>query len=118
MASGHKITIIPADRHVEVFLGGEKLASSDRAVVLAETGLPDRYYLPAQDVRTDLLRPTSTTSTCPFKGAATYWSVEAGGEVHEDLVWSYKSPIPQAKEIEGLMCFYPDRVTLTVDGER
>ena len=52
MASGHQITITPTDEHVEVFLGGEKLASSDRAVVLAETGLPDRYYLPAGDVRT------------------------------------------------------------------
>jgi uncharacterized protein (DUF427 family) len=116
MASGHQITITPADRHVEVFLGGEKLASSDRAVVLAETGLPDRYYLPAQDVRTDLMRPTSTTSTCPFKGAATYWSVEAGGEVHEDIVWSYADPIPAAAGIAGLLCFWPERAAeLTVE---
>jgi uncharacterized protein (DUF427 family) len=109
MASGHQITITPTDRHVEVFLGGEKLASSDRAVVLAETGLPDRYYLPAQDVRTDLLRPTSTTSTCPYKGAATYWSAEAGGQVHEDLVWSYADPIPAAAGIAGLLCFWTER---------
>ncbi len=109
MASGHQITITPTDRHVEVFLGGEKLASSDRAVVLAETGLPDRYYLPAQDVRTDLLRPTSTTSTCPYKGAATYWSAKAGGEVHEDLVWSYADPIPAAAGIAGLLCFWTER---------
>jgi uncharacterized protein (DUF427 family) len=109
MASGHQITITPADRHVEVFLGGEKLASSDRAVVLAETGLPDRYYLPAQDVRTDLLRPTSTTSTCPYKGAATYWSAEVGGQVHEDVVWSYPDPIPAAAGITGLLCFWTER---------
>ncbi len=109
MASGHQITITPTDRHVEVFLGGEKLASSDRAVVLTETGLPDRYYLPEQDVRTDLLRPTSTTSICPFKGEATYWSVEAGGQVHEDLVWSYADPIPAAAGITGLLCFWPER---------
>jgi uncharacterized protein (DUF427 family) len=109
MASAHQVTITPAGRHVEVFVGGEKLASSGRAVVLAETGLPDRYYLPAQDVRTDLLRPTSTTSTCPYKGAATYWSVEAGGEVHEDLVWSYADPIPAAAGIAGLLCFWIER---------
>ncbi len=109
MASGHQITITPTDRHVEVFLGGQKLAASDRAVVLAETGLPDRYYLPAQDVRTDLLRPTSTTSTCPFKGEATYWSVDAGGQVHEDLVWSYPDPIPAAAGITGLLCFWTER---------
>ena len=89
MASGHQITITPIDQHVEVTLGGEKLASSDRALLLRETGSPDRYYLPADDVRTELLKPTSTTSTCPFKGEAAYWSVEAGGEVHQDVVWSY-----------------------------
>ena len=117
MATGHTITTRPATVHVEISLNGEKLAASDRPVLLDETGLPTRYYLPREDVRTDLLRPTTTHTTCPFKGEASYWSAEVGGEVHEDLVWSYESPIPQAKEIEGLMCFYPDRVTMTVGGE-
>jgi uncharacterized protein (DUF427 family) len=118
MATGHTITTTPATVHVEVSLNGQTLAASDRPVLLDETGLPTRYYLPREDVRTDLLRPTSTHTTCPFKGEASYWTAEVGGEVYEDLVWSYESPIPQAKEIEGLMCFYPDRVKLTVDGDR
>jgi uncharacterized protein (DUF427 family)/membrane-associated phospholipid phosphatase len=116
MTSGHEITITPADVHIEVTLGGEKLADSDRAVVLAETGLPARYYLPREDVRADLLRPTSSQTTCPFKGQASYWSAEVGGEVHEDVVWSYESPIPAVAGIAGLMCFYNERVELTVDG--
>ena len=115
MASGHTITIAPTDRHVEVTLGGERLAASDRAVVLEETGLPARYYLPREDVRTELLRPTSTRTTCPYKGEASYWSVEVGGQVHKDLVWSYEDPIPQAAGIAGLMCFYSERAAeLTV----
>jgi uncharacterized protein (DUF427 family) len=109
MASGHQITITATDRHVEVWLGGEKLAASGRAVVLRETGLPDRYYLPADDVRTDLLRPTSSWTTCPFKGEASYWSAEAGGQVHEDVVWSYPDPIPAAAGIAGLLCFWTER---------
>jgi uncharacterized protein (DUF427 family) len=116
--AGHQITITPSDSHVEITLGGEKLAETDRAVVLAETGLPARYYIPRQDVRTDLLRPTSTQTRCPFKGQASYWSVQAGGQVHEDLVWSYETPIPEAKPITGLMCFYNERVEITVDGAR
>src|SRR5690348_15785642 len=108
MASGHQITINPTGRHIEVFVGGEKLASSGRAVVLAETGLPDRYYLPAEDVRTDLLRPTGTKTTCPYKGEASYWSVEAGGQVHKDLVWSYPDPIPAAAGIAALLCFWAE----------
>ena len=118
MTAGHKITINPATQHVLVTLGGEKLAESDRPVLLNETGLPTRYYLPAEDVRTELLRPTDSVTTCPFKGQASYWSVEVGGEVHDDVVWSYQSPIPEAAEIAGLMCFYAERVEFTINGER
>jgi uncharacterized protein (DUF427 family) len=116
MASGHTISTRTANVHVEVTLDGEKLAESDRPVLLDETGLPTRYYLPREDVRTELLRSTSTHTTCPYKGQASYWSAEVGGKVYEDLVWSYESPIPQAAEIDGLMSFYPDRVKLTVEG--
>jgi uncharacterized protein (DUF427 family) len=117
MASGHTITITPTAQHVEITLNGETLAVSDRPVLLTETGLPTRYYLPREDVRTELLRPTSSETTCPFKGQASYWSVQVGEEVHDDLVWSYQTPIPQAEGITGLMCFYAERVELTVDGE-
>ena len=115
MAAGHQITITPSQLHVEVTLDGEKLAASDRAVLLEETGYPTRYYIPREDVRTELLRPTSHHTTCPFKGEASYWSAEVGGQVHENLVWSYETPIPRAERITDLMCFYPDRVELTVE---
>ncbi len=117
MAKGHTITTTPSRAHVVVTLGGEKLAESDRPVLLDETGLPTRYYLPREDVRLDLLRPTDTHTTCPFKGEASYWSAEVGGQVHEDLGWSYEAPIPQAAQIKGLLCFYPNQVELTVDGQ-
>ena len=112
MAKGHTITTTPTTAHVVVTLGGEKIAETDRPVLLDETGLPNRYYLPREDVRTDL------HTTCPFKGEASYWSAEVGGQVFNDLVWSYETPIPEAGQIAGLMCFYPDRVELTVDGQQ
>lgn len=115
--AGHQITITPTDSHIEITLHGEKLAETDRAVLLHETGMPTRYYLPRQDVRTGLLWPTATRTTCPFKGQASYWSAEVGGEVQDDLVWSYESPIPEAEGIAGLMCFYNHRVELTIDGQ-
>ena len=117
MASGHTITITPAELHVEVTLNGEKLAESDRPVLLDETGLPTRYYLPREDVRTDLLRPTGTATHCPFKGDASYWAAQVGGETYDDVVWSYEKPIAGAEGITGLMCFYPERVEMTVSGE-
>ncbi len=117
MASGHTITIKPAEFHVEVTLNGQKLAESDRPVLLDETGLPTRYYLPREDVRTDLLRPTETATHCPYKGDASYWSAQVDGETYDDVVWSYEKPIAGAEGITGLMCFYPERVELTVSGE-
>ncbi|HXL18830.1 MAG TPA: DUF427 domain-containing protein [Streptosporangiaceae bacterium] len=114
MTTGHKITIVPADVHVEVMLGGETLAKSDRAIRLEETGLPARYYIPRDDVRTELLRPSAHTTTCPFKGEASYWSVQVGDHVHENLVWSYESPISDADGITGLMCFYNEQVDLRI----
>jgi uncharacterized protein (DUF427 family) len=117
MPPGHKITITPASGHLEVTLGGEKLAVTDHPVLLDETGLPTRYYLPREDIRTDLLRPSSLETSCPFKGQASYWSVVVGDKVHENLAWSYETPIPAAEGIAGLLCFYPGQVELTIDGE-
>ena len=117
MTSGHTVTISPTDAHVEVRLDGELLAKSDRALRLAETGLPDRYYLPQDDVRMDLLRATSFHTTCPFKGEASYWSAEINGQTHDGIVWAYESPIPAAAEIAGHLSFYPNRTEVTVDGE-
>jgi uncharacterized protein (DUF427 family) len=114
MATGHTITITPAGRHIEVSVGGQMLAASDRALRLDETGSPARYYLPREDVRTDLLEPTARHTTCPFKGEASYWSAQVGGEAYPNLVWSYETPIPGAEQIAGLMCFYNERVELTV----
>jgi uncharacterized protein (DUF427 family) len=117
MSEGHRITVSPTTQHVEVRIAGEKIAVSDQPVLLQETGLPTRYYFRPEDVRTELLRPTTRETTCPFKGQASYWSLEIGGEVHDDIVWAYEAPIPEVADIAGLLCFYNERVDLTVDGE-
>ena len=117
MSPGHTITITPSDAHVEVRLDGEQLAVTDHPLRLDETGLPARYYLPRQDVRMDLLRATTFHTTCPFKGEASYWSADIGGQAHDGIVWAYESPIPAAADIAGFLSFYPDRVEVIVDGE-
>jgi uncharacterized protein (DUF427 family) len=114
MNPGHTVTITPADLHVEVRVNGEKVAETDHPVLLEETGMPTRYYLPRDDVRMDLLRRTNFETACPFKGQAAYWTLELGDAVHDGIVWSYENPIPAAEGISGLLCFYNDRVDLTV----
>jgi uncharacterized protein (DUF427 family) len=117
MTKGHTITMTPVDVRVVVKMGSETLAESVRTVRLDETGLPARYYFPREDVRTDLLRRTNFETTCPFKGQASYWTLQVGDDVHDGLVWSYEAPIESAQEIAGLMSFYNDRVELIVDGD-
>jgi len=111
-----RVDILASSRHVRVELDGVTLAESHAPRLLFETSLPTRYYLPLSDVRLDLLRPSTTQTQCPYKGTASYWSVEIGGRVHEDLVWIYRTPLPESQKIAGLVCFYNDRVTLVVDG--
>jgi uncharacterized protein (DUF427 family) len=66
----------------------------------------------------DLLQPTATESHCPYKGQAEYWSLNAGGDVREDVAWSYPTPLPESERVAGLVCFYPEKVELYVDGAR
>lgn len=115
MNPGHTVSIAPADLHVVVRVDDQVVAESDHPVVLEETGMPTRYYLPREDVRMDLLRATSFRTDCPFKGQASYWTLELNGTAHDGIAWSYESPIPAAAGIEGLLSFYNDRVDLTVE---
>jgi uncharacterized protein (DUF427 family) len=113
-----RIDILASSRHVEVVVDGVTVADSHQPRILFETGLVPRYYLPLSDVRRDLLRPSDTTTACPYKGTASYWSVQAGGRSHKDVVWIYRTPLPESQKIAGLACFYNERVELYVDGVR
>ena len=108
----HRVDILPSSRHVKVSLDGRVLAETSRPRVLFETGLPPRYYIPRDDVRMDLLSSSDSTTQCPYKGTASYWSVDG----NDDLVWCYEDPIPAAADVKGLIAFYNERVDLEVDG--
>jgi uncharacterized protein (DUF427 family) len=113
-AGAHRITTRPSSRNVRVQADGRLLAESDRAVELDETGLPTRFYLPRDDVRTDLLSASETTSHCPFKGDATYFSAPGA----KDAFWVYESPSEKdALPIAGMLAPWPGRVEVIVDGE-
>lgn len=113
-----RVDVLPSSRHVQVEVGGEIVADSHHPVLLFETGLPTRYYLPKTDVRMDLLTPSDRRTGCPYKGTAEYYDLTVDGERHEELVWWYRSPLPESAGIEGRVCFYDERVDLIVDGER
>lgn len=110
----HRIDILPSSRHVTISVDGRVLADTTRPRVLFETGLPPRFYVPREDVRMDLLSQSEAQTQCPYKGTASYWSLEGS----DDLVWCYEDPIAEAAGVKGLLAFFNERVDLDVDGER
>jgi uncharacterized protein (DUF427 family) len=113
-----RIDILPSSRHVRIEVDGVTVAESSNPTLLFETGLPVRYYLPKTHVRLDLLTHTDSESHCPYKGQAEYWSVRTGDAVHEDIAWSYPTPLPESLGVAGHIAFYDEKVDVFVDGVR
>lgn len=104
----HRVDIRHSARHVRVTAEGVALAESSNPVMVFETSLAERIYLPPEDVDWDQLIPTDSVTLCPYKGSASYWRLAGGSG--EDVAWSYQEPLPLAAEIAGLVCFYDNRV--------
>jgi uncharacterized protein (DUF427 family) len=111
-----RVDAIPSSRHVQVSINGTVLADTRQPILLFETRLPTRYYIPPQDVNFELLTPTDLQTRCPYKGIARYWSYR-GAPVRANVVWSYPDPNPAAAQIRDHLAFYNEFVDITVDGE-
>ncbi|GAB3434891.1 DUF427 domain-containing protein [Flindersiella endophytica] len=102
----HRIDIRRASSRVRVTTpDGTPLAETERALLLAETGLPNRYYIPTDDVLVALTR-SDTVTVCPYKGTASYWTADG----LPDAAWSYESPLDESRAIAGMMSFSDDTV--------
>jgi uncharacterized protein (DUF427 family) len=111
-----RVDVLHSSRHVVVRVADTVVADTRRPMLLFETGLPVRYYIPKLDVRLDFLTPTATRSRCPYKGEACYWRLDVNGQHLDDVVWSYPAPIPEIPKIENLLAFYNEKVDIEVDG--
>jgi uncharacterized protein (DUF427 family) len=112
----HRVDVLNSSRTVRVELDGVVLAESSRPRLLFETSLPMRSYLPRADVHVELLEPSATTSQCPYKGVASYWSARIGDRLVPDIAWTYRFPIPECPKVEGLIAFYDEHVDTYLDG--
>jgi uncharacterized protein (DUF427 family) len=113
-----RVDALRSDREVRIELDGVVLADSRSPVMVFETGVPTRYYLNRTGVRFEYLVPSGTVTACPYKGTTSaYWSVQAGGTLHEDLAWAYDFPTRQLLPIAGLVAFYNEKVDTFLDGE-
>jgi uncharacterized protein (DUF427 family) len=105
----HRIDVLPSSRRVQVRIGDDVIADSDRAMLLFETGLPPVAYIPRADVRAPI-EPAARETYCPYKGEARYWTV-AGAE---EAAWSYEYSRPECTGIAGLLAFDAAEATVTI----
>ena len=102
---------------MQVSLDGVPLADTGRPVALFETGMPVRWYIPRTDVALEHLTESPTRTQCPYKGVAEYYSVTVGEHTIDDLAWTYTFPVVECRRIAQHVCFFSERVDITLDGE-
>lgn len=114
--AAHPITVTPTGTRVVVTLGETVVADTTEALTLQESTYPPAYYLPLAAVDPALLLHSDSSTFCPFKGDASYYSlVGPDGEI-TDAVWTYRTPYEPVAAIKDHVAFYPDKVTVTVQG--
>ncbi len=110
----HTVEFSPNPEPVVVEFGGERIAQSTRSVFLAEADYPPVLYLPIEDVRQDLISATDHHTFCPFKGEASYWTIQTGNASAENAIWGYPDPFEEVGWLKGLVAFYADRVEMRI----
>ena len=117
-SAGHPITVEPTKGRVQVRINGELVADTTAALELREASIPAVQYIPIDDVVQERLTRTDTTTYCPFKGDANYYSVTtSGGDTVEDAIWFYEQPYPAVAAIAGHVAFYPNKAEITVSAQ-
>jgi uncharacterized protein (DUF427 family) len=111
----HPITIEPSADRVTVRAGGRTLAESSSTLILREAGYPPVRYIPLADLERSQLRSSSTTTYCPYKGVASYFSITLDVAGGDDAIWLYDHPYPAVEPIRNHVAFYADRVEIDVE---
>lgn len=111
---GNPIAISPQPGCVVVKFHGIQVASSTRALVMHEANYPPVYYIPREDIAEQYFARTDHTSYCPYKGDASYFSLQIPGHEGANAVWSYEEPKVSVEQIRGYVAFYPEEVTFEV----
>ena len=113
----YEVNIEASPAHIRVLVGDTVLADTQNAVAVTETKHRPVLYLPREDVNESLLAASETSTHCPFKGDASYWSVTTDDDTLNDVMWSYLTPFDECLALQGYVSFYTDRVQLEIDGE-
>jgi uncharacterized protein (DUF427 family) len=113
----HPIEIHPASKSVIVTLANRAVADTSKALTLHEANYPGVQYIPRDDVDMSALVRSETTSYCPYKGTASYFTIRSGGKLSVDAVWTYEAPHEAVAQIKNYLAFYPDRVDEIIESD-
>jgi uncharacterized protein (DUF427 family) len=113
----HPITIEPAGHRIIVRVGDRVVADTTAALTLNEAGYRPVHYIPINDVDQTMLRSSPTSTYCPYKGDASYYSIAGPDGIIEDGIWTYEHPYAAVEAIAGRLAFYADRVQITETAE-
>jgi uncharacterized protein (DUF427 family) len=108
-APAHRLFFEPYPRRLRALVGDRVVLDSTRAQLLHETGLTPRVYVPLEDLDGSVLERSDTSTHCPFKGDASYWTLRVGDRVLEDAVWAYEQPLERAAWLVGYGSLYWDK---------
>lgn len=112
----HRVVATQQPRHVRALVGDIVVADTRAAFEVEETRHDPVWYFPPDHVDQSRLTPTESTTYCPFKGHASYWSIDTDSETLTDAAWAYLAPYDECRVLTGYIAFYPDRVSIEVDG--
>ncbi len=110
--------IVKDSRIVVVKWMNQTIAKTTKSVRVLETASPPTFYLPPDDVKTELFEKTPGSSYCEWKGRAAYWNISVEGNTLQNAAWSYENPTPPFKRIAGYFSFYPGKLECYVDNIR
>ena len=107
----------PVSQHVRIIFNDMIVADTNRAQRVLETSHPPVYYLPPEDLRTDLLQKNSHRSFCEFKGMAGYYDLEVNGQRVTNVAWFYPDPVPAYAALKDHLAFYPSKMDACYVGD-
>lgn len=113
----HRVDVRKSSRQVRVLVNGRVVADTRHAMILSETGLPNRYYIPRRDIDLAVLEPSAKHTVCPYKGTSSYYTLAVDGQRLNDAGWFYPEPLNDAARLGDHLCFLADGIELTVDGK-
>ena len=113
----HPITVTANPKRLQVVYNGHVIVDSAKALTLQESTYPAAIYFPREDAEMSFFGRTDHQTHCPYKGDASYFSLNMDGHLAENAVWTYEEPYPAMESIRGLLAFYPNQVEIVEVGD-